>query len=136
MRDNLILTTQDGALFSFLFNKKALRSTDLPLITKRFEQPYSSMPWLEKKEVLSRLGFLKALTSFQTEEAHQLYRHILRNPHEHFMVRRQAFVNLRPQLSSRDLHRYYQELDSRVLALSYKSESEMIEETLLARFPR
>ncbi|AFY01069.1 hypothetical protein [Bdellovibrio bacteriovorus] len=136
-------TLKGGALFSALFDKKVLQNLnpqDLQKISGLFAKPYPRVEKHHRAVMVERLGILKALgqqaplrrapSSVMAPELRTFYRQVLENPQENWIVKRQVFRNLKSALTPSEKEAYYRRLDTRVVALSIKSEAEIVEEVL------
>ncbi|MBO9665302.1 MAG: hypothetical protein J7501_00625 [Bdellovibrio sp.] len=138
---NTLASGQGAKLFKHLFTDHELLrspwSADLrAAVEQRFFTPYTSNVQVE---VTGRLGVLKALaqvgqrrspSSVPPTELAQIYKRILANRREHWLVQRQAFQNLKSSLPAGEITKYYATLDNRVVRLSMKSEPELLMEVL------
>lgn len=136
-------TLKGGALFGALFDKKVfqnLNPQDLQKISGLFAKPYPRVEKHHRAVMVERLGILKALgqqaplrrapSSVMAPELRTFYRQVLENPDENWIIKRQVFRNLKSALTPSEKQAYYRRLDSRVVALSIKSETEIVEEVL------
>jgi hypothetical protein len=138
---NSLAASQGAELFKDLFTDyELLRTPWSPqlraAVEQRFFTPYTAnLP----VEVTGRLGVLKALaqagqrrspSSAPPAELAQLYKRILTNNQEHWLVKRQAFQNLKSSLPAGEITKYYAAMDNRVVRLSTKSEPELLQEVL------
>ena len=132
-----------GVLYAALFDQNILSQLQVANFVKleaRFQEPYPSGDAAYKAVLLDRLGILKALDQQKslrrapafamTAALRILYSDILANPHENWLVKRQAFRNLKSALSAKERETYYATLESRVVSLATKSESEILEGAL------
>lgn len=96
-------------------------------LEKLFARAYTSNT---QTEIANRLIVLKSLAEKSGTDSAGLYKKILSNNQEHWLVKRQAFKNLAPALSEKELNQYYSTLDNRVIRLAHKTEAEILSEVL------
>ncbi|WP_413557131.1 hypothetical protein [Bdellovibrio sp. HCB209] len=136
---NTLKSAQGAVLFNSLFKNNISWSPQMyDALQERFANSYKDNNI--QTELTSRLGILKALAQQDSKsrspssvipaELATLYKTILSNDQEHWMVKRQAFKNLKSSLSAEELNQYYATLDNRAVHHSNKSESEMLTEVL------
>lgn len=146
----ILLQKGKGALlFSALFDQKILENrpsfTELePLLSGRFRHPYPLDEVEYQRELVSRMGILKALAESYAETSSvaerdslmNFYRTLAMRNAEHSLVRRQALKNLSAWvkfLPEKKRNEIVSRMPASLLANASLSESELLEDIFHAR---
>lgn len=143
----LLLHAKGGPLFAALFDENVLEGTNFrelePALSARFRREYPRDEAEAHRELVSRMGILKAMFSEFTEDnagdekaaLFNFYRNLALRPREHFLVKRQAVRNISawlkfyPEQKRREL---ITRLPAAVVSAANLTEAEILEEVMHA----
>lgn len=138
-----LVSLHGGELYHQLFDGKSLTNLDattLQQVTSLFAKPYPVTQAQYQTVTVDRLGILKALeqqaplkrgpSSTVSPQLVSFYKNVLDSNDENWLVKRQAFKNVKASLTTAEREAYYRHLDSRVVALASASEAEILTEVL------
>jgi hypothetical protein len=143
----VLLYAKGAPLFAALFDENILEGTNFrelePALSARFRRAYPRDEREAHRELVSRMGILKALfAEFTGEDAAgekaalvTFYRGLALRPHEHFLVKRQAVRNLAAWLKffpERKRREFITRLPANVASTASFTEAELLEEALRA----
>lgn len=139
-RVDVVTNTHGAPLYRQLFDGKALsqlQPSDVEKIQTIFLKPYPQTRAQFQEAIVDRVGILKALeqqmpakrspSATLAPQLKNFYQTVLNNKDENWLVKRQAFKNVKSFLTTSERENYYSRLDSRVVALASQSEAELLQ---------
>ncbi|QDK36711.1 hypothetical protein [Bdellovibrio sp. NC01] len=137
---DVVTSTHGAPLYRQLFGGKALaqlQPADVQKLQSLFTQAYPQTRAQYQAVIADRVGILKALeeqipakrspSATLAPQLKSFYQTVLDNKDENWLVKRQAFKNVKSFLTTSERENYYSRLDSRVVALASQSEAELLQ---------